>query len=84
MPSLKDLMDMSGLEPETPGSGSFNHQTFMPFCLLQEDFILRARFELARSIVNDYNRVLRLIPTLYQKKFSGLIRSKGYSPTDLN
>ena len=49
-----------------------------------EDFILRAGFEPARSNANDIDRVLRVIPSLHQKIFSGLIRSKGYSPTDFN
>ena len=41
-------------------------------------------FEPTRSIANDIDRVLYVIPPLHRKKFSRLIRSKGYSPTDLN
>ena len=49
-----------------------------------EDFILRAGFEPARSNANDIDRVMRVIPSLHRKKFSEVISYKGYSPTDLN
>ena len=49
-----------------------------------EVFILRAGFEPARSNANDIDRVMRVIPSLHQKKYSEVINFKGYSPTDLN
>ena len=49
-----------------------------------EDLLLRAGFEPARSNVNDIDRVLCVISPLHQKKYSEVISFKGYSPTDLN